>query len=221
MSLPANPQTPEEVAQHARLRMLQLLAGQRDRALKPIPSATPALQQFWLKELYGLSTWLDAERNPDDLHRAAEAKRVLAEAVGRLAETAPLVVSNLAFCTEVKSYGNIVEFSENEFKPNQVVLLYAEVENFSSEETSRGFHTSMRSSYQIFDSRGQQVVQQDFPVTEEFCRKRRRDFFIGHQMRMPERIYDGRHTLKLTIEDLNSKKIGQASIEFWVVGSDK
>ncbi len=220
-SLPSSPQTPEEVAQHARLRMLQMLAGQRDQALQPIPAATAPLQQFWLKELYGLSTWLDAERNPDAQHRAAEAKQVLSEAAGRLGETAPLFVGNLAFCTAVQSYGSITPFSKSEFKPGQEVLLYAEVENFSSEQTAQGFHTSMRSSYQIFDSRGQQVAQQDFPITEEHCQRRRRDYFIGHQMRMPKRIYDGRHTLKLTIEDLNSHKIGQSSIEFWIVGADQ
>jgi len=216
-SLPGSPQSPDDVAEHARLRMLYLLAGQRNEALLPIPSLAPALQQFWLKELYGLATYLDAGRNPDAARRAAEAKQVLGEALGRLGETAPLVVRNLAFCTEVQSYGCLKKFPEYEFTPGQEVLLYAELENFATEQTPQGFHTSMRSSYQIFDARGQRVAEQDFPVTEEHCQNPRRDFFIGYHLRLPKRIYDGRHTLKLTVEDLKSQKIGESSIEFSIV----
>jgi len=216
-SLPGSPQSPADVAEHARLRMLYLLAGQRDEALLPIPSLAPPLQQFWLKELYGLATYLDAGRNPDDARRAAEAKQVLGEALGRLGESAPLVVRNLAFCTEVQSYGCLKRFPKYEFTPGQEVLLYAELENYATEQTPQGFHTSMRSSYQIFDSRGQRVAEQDFPVTEEHCQNPRRDFFIGYHLRLPKRIYNGRHTLKLTIEDLKSQKVGESSIEFTIV----
>jgi len=216
-SLPGTPQSPDDVAEHARLRMLYLLAGQRNEALLPIPSLAPPLQQFWLKELYGLATYLDAGRNPDDARRAAEAKQVLGEALGRLGETAPLVVRNLAFCTEVQSYGCLERFPKYEFTPGQEVLLYAELENYATEQTPQGFHTSMRSSYQIFDSRGQRVAEQDFPVTEEHCQNARRDFFIGYHLRLPKRIYNGRHTLKLTVEDLKSQKIGESSIEFTIV----
>jgi len=219
--LSGSPQSPEEVAEHARLRMLYLLAGQRNEALLPIPSLAPPLQQFWLKELYGLGTWLDAGRNPDPARRAAEAKQVLGEALGRLGETAPLVVRNLAFCTEVQSYGCMKKFPKYEFTPGQEVLLYAEVENFASQQTVEGFHTSMRSSYQVFDSRGQRVAQQDFPETEEHCQNPRRDFFIGYRLRLPKRIYNGPHTLKLTIEDLKSQKIGQSSIDFHIVDADE
>jgi hypothetical protein len=215
--LPGSPESPEEVAEHARLRMLYLLAGQRNQALLPIPSPVPPLEQFWLKEIYGLATYLDAGRNPDPAGRAAEAKQVLGEALGCLGEAAPLVIRNLAFCAEVQSYGSMEKFSKYEFTPGQEVLLYAEVENFASEQTAEGFHTSMRSSYQIFDSRGQRVAEQGFPVTEEHCQNARRDFFIGYRLRLPKRIYDGRHTLKLTIEDLKSQKVGESSIEFWIV----
>ncbi len=208
-------QTPEAVARHAQLRMLYLLADRRDDAMRPIPSVAPAMQDFWKKELYGLSAWLDVEGTPDAAQRAAEAKRVLAEAAARLAESAPLEARNLAFCTAIDGYGCITPFDKMEFVPGQEVLLYAEVDNFTSEETPRGFHTTLRSGYQIFDSRGQRVIDRDFPKTEEYCRNARHDFFIGYRLALPAKhIYPGKHTLQLTIEDIKSRKIGQASIEF-------
>jgi hypothetical protein len=105
---------------------------------------------------------------------------------------------------------------KNEFAPEQDVLLYAELENFTSEPTPKGFHTAMRSSYQIFDSRGQRVADHDFTVTEEYCQNSRRDFFIGYHLYLPKRIYNGKHTLKLTITDVVGKKVGQASLDFQV-----
>lgn len=202
-----------DLTRQAQLRMLYLLAGRRDDALRPILAASPGLQDFWAKQLYGLDKWLDAQRTPDALQRAAEAKQVLAEAVGRLGESAPLSIRNVSFCTEVQSYGCLKPFARREFLPDQEVLLYAEVDNFSSEPTAKGFFTALRSSYQIFDSRGQRVADHEFTTTEEYCQNPRRDFFIVYHLRLPKRIYPGKYTLQLTIEDLKSKKVGQSSVE--------
>lgn len=208
--------TAGDAAQLARLRLLYLAAGQRDAALRPAPTLPVAQQEFLSKTLYGWDAWLDAERTPDAALRAAEAKRAMEEAADRLADAAPLVVRNLAFCTEILSYGSHKPFRNNEFLPDQEVLLYVEVENFSSESTARGFHTALRSSYQIFDSRGQRVAEHDFTLTEEYCQNQRRDFFIGYHLRIPKRIYPGKYTLQLTVEDTKSRKVGQSQIEFTV-----
>jgi len=210
-----SPQSREDISRHAQLRMIYLLAGRREDALSPIPAIAPSMQEFWSKEIFGLSTWLDA-RNTPDAWRAAETKRNLAEAVRQLGEIAPLEIRNLAFCTEIAGYGSITPFERDEFAPGQEVLLYAEVDNFASEATAKGFHTTLRSSYQIFDDRGRQVVHRDCPKTEEFCRNARHDFFIGYRLALPQRVYQGKHTLQLTIEDLKSQKLSQASIEFTI-----
>lgn len=208
--------TAADVAQLARLRLLYLAAGQRDAALRPAPTLPAAQQEFLSKSLYGWDAWLDTERTPDAALRAAEAKRAMEEAAERLADAAPLVVRNLAFCTEILSYGSHKPFRTNEFLPDQEVLLYVEVENFASESTARGFHTALRSSYQIFDARGQRVAEHDFTLTEEYCQNQRRDFFIGYHLRIPKRIYPGKYTLQLTVEDTKSRKVGQSQIDFTV-----
>jgi hypothetical protein len=211
----------DELARQARLRMLYVLAGRRDEALEPIPSAGPAMQEFWSKELYGLAMMLDAEKTPDAAGRAAEGKQFLGEALTHLGESAPLVVRNLAFCTAVQSYGCYTPFKKNEFTPGQEVLLYAEMDNFATESTPKGFHTVLRSSYQIFDAGGQRVADHTFTTTEEYCQNPRRDFFIGFHLRMPQRINPGKYNLQLTIEDVKSQKVGQSSIEFTIKQSEK
>jgi hypothetical protein len=220
-SAPSDPKTAEELARQARLRMLYAMAGRRDEAMKPIPSAPPAVQEFWSKEIYALTMLLDADKNPDAARRAAEGKQILCEAISRLGETAPLVVRNLSFCTAIQSYGCFTPFKKYEFTPDQEVLLYAEVENFASESTPKGFHTQLRSSYQILDSAGQRVADHTFSTTEEYCQNSRRDFFIWYDFHMPKRINPGNYTLQLTIEDLKSQKVGQSTVELTIKDSGK
>ncbi len=210
------PQSAAEIAQHARLRMLYLLAGRREDALRPIPSISPSMQDFWSKQLFGLATLLDTEQIAEPTRRAGEAERHLIEAIARLGESSPLLVRNMAFVTEVQSFGAYKPLAKNEFVPGQRLLLYAEVENFKSNETPKGSYTALQSSYQILDSRGQRVADHEFSVNEEYCHGPRRDFFIGYEFLLPKHIYPGKHTLQLTVTDLNSQKIGQSNIEFTV-----
>jgi hypothetical protein len=214
--LSAGGKTDGDEAQQAQLRMLYLLAGRRDDALRPIPSATAATQAFWTEQFYGLSTLLDEKRSGDTSRRAAEAKQHLDDALQRLGEHCPLLIHNLSFCKRIQSYGCVEPFDSSEFSPSQPVLLYAEVENLTAKSTARGYHTSLRSSYQIFDGRGQQLAEDQFTQTEEYCRNVRHDYFVGYELRLPERIYPGKYTLKLTVEDLTSHNVAQSSLDFTI-----
>ena len=207
-----------EIGQHATLRLLYLVAGRREDALKPIAGIPTSQQDFWSKELYGLSVCLDDARNPDASRRAAEANNHFREAAARLGELATLQVQNLVFCTEVTSYGVYKPFEVAEFQAGQELLLYAEIENFKSKHAERGYHTALKVSYQILDERGARVDEKEFALTEEDCQNPRRDFFIRYFIWMPQRIYGGTYTLQLSVEDTLSQKIGQASIEFKIKG---
>jgi hypothetical protein len=198
---------------HWKLRALYMLSGQRDKALTPIPGLEPREQEFLSNELYALSLYFDTRRNPDRSRRMAEAVPPHTEAAIKLGEQAPLRILNLAFCTQVVSYGVYTPFAKDVFKPGQQVLLYAEIENFISERTPRGHHTRLAASYQIFDSRGDRRAEHQFAPTEEHCHNRRRDYFLRYFLEIPQ-LPDGRYTLKLSIEDLLGQKVGESSLEF-------
>lgn len=214
------PHSAAEVSRHAWLRMLYLAAGRREDALKPIPGIAAAEQDFWSEQIYGLATYLDTEKLTDPARRSAEARSHLAKAEKRLSDASTLAVKALNFCTEVSSYGVYEKFKEYRFKAGQPLILYCEVENFRSEESAKGFHTALRSSYQILDPQGRRVAEHDLAVTEEFCQNERRDYFIRYFVSVPERIYDGKYTLQLTIVDTLSQKIGQSTIDFHI-GEEK
>ncbi|MGH7135597.1 MAG: hypothetical protein ACREHD_07645, partial [Pirellulales bacterium] len=197
------------------LRLLDLAAGRRDDALKPMAGLPPGQQDYWAKQLFALSTYLDPSAG-DPGRRAAEASLQLGRAVASLGEQGPLVVRNLTFCTHVHSYGVLQRFEPAEFRAEQQMLLYAELENFKSEETAQGFHTSLEGRYQILDRQGQRVAHDELSTTEEHCQNRRRDFFVAYFIKLPKNIYEGSYTLDLTVEDKLGRKIGQSSIDFIV-----
>jgi hypothetical protein len=213
--------TAEEVRRQAELRLLYLAGGDREAALRPIDGISTTQQEFWTESLFALSTYLDAETLPDGPRRAAEARRHLEAAVTRLGELSTLGVRNIAFCSKVNSYGIYETYAEDVFEPGQQVLLYAELENFKCAETPTGFVTAVRSSYQIFDARGVRVDSHDFATTEETCRNRRRDFFMRYFIDLPERIYEGEYTLKITIEDMQGQTSGEATIPFKIKETKK
>lgn len=210
------PRDAEAIARHVWLRMCYLAVGRREDALKPIPGIAPAQQDYWSKQIFALATYLDSQRVGDPSRRAAEAVQHLTRAAASLAEQGPLMVRNLAFCSAVESYGVHKRIEQHEFTPGQELLIYAEVENFKSDETEQGFHTALQASYQVLDSQGQRVAHGDWPLTEEHCQNRRRDYFVRYFLTLPKNIYDGTYTLEVTIEDTLVRKIGQSSIEFTV-----
>ncbi len=205
-------------ADEARLRLLYLAAGRRDEATSPLPGATPEAHEFWNQEAAGLAALIDDQRIPDSQHRAEEASRHLYAAASELDQNAPLALKHLAFCTEVNSFGVYKAFPKYEFKKGEEALLYAEVENFTSTTTDKGFHTSLHSSVQILDRRGDRVASQDFAVTEENCRNLRHDFFVRYFLNIPKNLASGDYTLQLTVEDTQGNKTAQANLPFSVVG---
>jgi hypothetical protein len=200
------------------LRFLYLAADRKEDALREIDGLDAYEQDYWRSQLHAMSVLLDADGTPVKGRRAAIALRPLREAVDHLAAGATLDVKNVALCKSVSIWGNYFEFEKYEFKPNQEVLLYFEVENFASEETTKGFATEFITSYELFDTAGQRVADQQFPVAQETCQNRRRDYFIRYHWHVPKNLSPGEYTLQLTVEDQKGHKFGQGSVKLKVRG---
>lgn len=196
-----------------RLGLLRVAADRRDEALRAAPGLAPDVQAYWASQLYALSTFLEARRSTAAPGAEAEAVQHLRQAVAKLSESAPLVVRNPHFCTEVSSYGVFKPFEHYRFLPGQEVLLYAEIENFKSRPAEGGHHTALTAHYRIVDAQGREAAQGDLGRTEETCRNVRRDYFVRYFLALPTHLYDGKYTLQLTVEDVEAKKAAQATIE--------
>jgi hypothetical protein len=215
MESKAGSKSESDIALQARLRMLYLLAGRRDDAMRPLPTAPQAAQDYWSSQIYGLSTWMDTEKTPDSSRRAAETKRILGEALAQLGETAPLAVHNLTFCREVSHFGSFEALKSTEFAPGQKVLLYAEIDNLHIESSAKGYHWAVKINGQIFDNHGNRMADYGASTAEETYQTPRHDFFVSKLYYLP-RLVPNRYTLQLTVEDTLGRKVGQSSIDFTV-----
>ena len=207
------------IANHVYLRMLYFIAGPRERTLEPIPSLEPADQEFWQQMFWAIANYFDTQGMPNSRNRASQTIAQLKSAVARLKEKAGLQLGNLAFCQKISSYGNYQRFKRDEFSPGQPVLLYAEVDNFTSEPTSDGrYRTILKSTIEIFKAgrNGDLVERISFPTTEDLCRNQRRDYFHSYTFDIPPRISLGPHVLKLTVEDQLSEKLTTYKLNFTV-----
>ena len=194
------------------LRLLYLMAQRQEQALTAIPSLEPAEQEYWQQLCWAASNSLDAEQFPSPRERAAQSVAPLNTALRRLREQSDLAIKNIAFCEQISYFGNYQKFARDEFTPGQEVLLYAEIENFNTDQTTDGEHrTLLRSVIDIIGSNGEARWHKTFPATEDRCRNPRRDYFHNYQFAIPDRLPLGPHTLKLTVvDDLSGK---QASYE--------
>jgi hypothetical protein len=208
------PRSTAEVHQLVSLRLLDLLAGNTEAALKPIPSVSTEEQDYWSGQLFALATFLDHHRQPEDDRRAAASVVHLDEAVGHLRELGSLSLRNLAFCKNVYGYGAYEPINNPSFTPGQQVTLYLEVENYHSESTQKGYTTKLGASYEIVDEAGERIAGGDFPSVDDCCQSRRRDFHIQYGLVLPKAAKTGKHHLKLSMNDRQSDKMGSASIAF-------
>jgi hypothetical protein len=210
----SQPGTTDEMQQHMRLKMLQLMAGRENDSLSPIPGASPTEQDYWSKQLFALTTYFDISRQPDAKQRAAGTLVHLDQARAKLSELAALQIRNLTFVDSIDGFGLYKPHEITKFKPNEQVTLYAEVDNFRSESTKDGYRTKLGTSYEIVDPTGRRVDGAQFQDVEDICRSERHDYHMRYDLALPERIYPGTYELRLIITDQLSNKIGQSSLSF-------
>lgn len=184
------------------LRLVQLAGEQPEEAVRQIEALDGPEREAFAHLLMGLATWMNADEALRPTLRNAKIVREIRDAAAELAAASKLDVRNLALCEEVKSYGWYTEFSRNQFKPKQKVILYAEVENFTAIRIADGsYETELQGSYQIFDGGGNLVDERELPLDLEQCRNYRRDYFLTYVIYLPDGLSSGNYRLELTIED--------------------
>jgi hypothetical protein len=208
-----------EVHEHFRLRTMLLLAGRQEEAFLPIPGASPAQQEYWSKQLFAMSAYLNSGGQLDDKRRAAAALVHLDDARASLAELATLQVRNLVIVSEIDGFGAYTPVADPKFKPEAHVGLYAEVECFTSAATSDGHKTQLSTSYRVVDASGRQIDAKPFPDILDVCRSRRRDLNVEYGLYLPTHISPGMYQVELTVTDLQSGKIAQSAVPLEVIGT--
>lgn len=209
--------SPEQKLHHETVkRMLGLSLGDIESAMEPIDCVQPNMQDFFRYQFQALHDAIDSSGNPVLSRRWTLALQNARKALVHLSAASNLEVQNTAFCSEVESFGVTTKFPQYQFRPEQELLLYCELDNFVAAPVKDGYETQLQGSYEIVDSTGRRVADKLLQLDEHVCRNPRRDYFIAYRIFMPREIAPGRFQLKLTIEDMKGKKFGQSTIDFQI-----
>ncbi|MGD9856727.1 MAG: hypothetical protein AB7U20_17405, partial [Planctomycetaceae bacterium] len=205
--------------QHVALRLLYLIGSRRPEALQAIPDCDPSQQEFWIELLWALSDIFDDEALPDQSRRARETAARLRAALTHITPQAGLHLKRTLFCRQINGFGSYMTFERDEFSPGQTVLVYTEVENFSSEPTPQGeFVTTLQSTLRIQreSPTGPILFEEQLPASEDTCQSRRLDYFHSYRITLPTNLTPGPHVLTLTVRDQASQNLGTATLNFVV-----
>jgi hypothetical protein len=209
----------EYIRQHVNLRMMRLVAGDRDGAQDPIPGIDPVDQEFWNSVFWGIATYFDRDRIPDPTDRAGQTASQFLSAARRLQATARLELKNVAFCHRIDGFGVFERFERDEFQAGVPVLIYAELRNFRSEPTTDGrFRTMLRSTVELVRVGKEELVvdRTNFDPTEDVSRSLRTDFYNSYRISLPEHLSPGPYQLRLTVEDETSGKLATQTLGFTI-----
>ncbi|MDA1163792.1 MAG: hypothetical protein O3B13_11875 [Planctomycetota bacterium] len=207
------------IRQHVNLRMLHLVAGDVSQAIEPIPNIDAADQEFWQQMLWSVSNYFDDRNNPEASVRTAETIEQLRGAIAQLSQTADLKLRNTTFCHRIVSFGNYDRFKVDRFTTGQPVLLYSEIENFTSLRSNNdGYRTALQSTIELYRSNDlkQPLESIPFETTEDFCRAQRRDYFHSYEFAIPQQLEPGQYTLMLRVVDQQSRKVATSKVNFEV-----
>lgn len=207
------------IERHVYLRLLYMMSGETEWAMRPIPNIPTADQEFWTRVLWGVQNYFDLPHIPNHAERAAQTISQFNTAMLKLKERAPLELKNVTFCHTIEGFGEYETWPKDEFSPGKRVLVYAEIANFHSQLSAEGiYRTRLKSTIQIVSAEAPEepIEVKVYPVTEDYCRNHRRDYFHSYVVEIPVRCVRGEHELKLIIEDEQSGKVATSSVPFTV-----
>ncbi len=223
----------DQARMRACLGLLHLAAeDDPERAMEALEGLDEQQLEFWRQTILGLDILLDSDELPKMRYRVESASERLRDGLSTLATLGPLRVNNLAFVSDVRSFGVYDEIKSRGFAPGEQVILYVEIGNFAVEEIAVDNHDSISSRrrastatqvpifesdllsrYDILDQNQRVVMSRTLPVIRDRCRQHRRDFFIAYDFYIPKKIAAGRYTLELTVEDRKGDKFGSGTID--------
>lgn len=213
--------TPEQNRRYVKnqvyLRLLSLIGERPEDALVPIPGIDNAEKEFLQTLLWAQVNYFDVTGMPEPGQRATATIEQLDAAIRNLQPRADLKLRHLALCRRIQTFGDYEPFEKNAFSPGQDVLLYAEVENFTSRPTGNGrLETLLRSMITIREGSSDGKIVHEIPVgvTPDICRTSRRDYFHNYEFKFPRTLPLGRYVLRLTVTDLHGNKKASESLRF-------
>jgi len=108
-------------------------------------------------------------------------------------------------------------FEQHTFQPGQELIVYFELEELSSRESTAGHSTSINTVFRLVDADGARLGQWSFEPIDETCRSPRRDYFARYFLRIPTDAPAGSCQLEFVVTDTLAGMSTQAHLDLDIV----
>jgi len=217
-------QTPNgrTLSNEMRLRMLEMLLGNKSEAVRPMQSADKVINVFMGHQVLGFAALLD-DTAPDSRGKHVSAAYRLNEGLLELQKLCPVQMKNVVFIEQCFGYGQFLTRPTQEFYPGETFHVYMEMENLVVRRVvaDDGFEVNWSLHYEIRDSNANIVVKQDLGKPGERMLSRKRDHFHIVSDALPTSLSPGQYHLRISLTDLNddSMQFAEEQIPFRVAPS--
>lgn len=206
----------------AKVRLLHLVAGNTEDAMRSIEGVSPAVQDFWREEIYGLGTMLDPIGISDPMSRRTLGAERLEDALSRLRAECRLELQNLCLVAKgVSRFGEYEELGSYEFHPGDELLFYVEPKNLTFKPWEGKYQTSRSLHWEVLNRDGIRVIDLDpTEIRESYFRSPDMPYYINRGVHLPSNLVPGTYVLRVTVTDLNnSAKSDSRRCEFRVIST--
>lgn len=203
----------KDAASEWKLRMLLLALGRSNEAVSVRDTGPPEMAGVLPALCNAADAVREALRNPAG--EAGLAMEKVSELRDRMSANLGPVVSNIAMCRKVTTFGNYDEMAAEDFVAGRSIqtIVYAEIDNLRASPTgSSGYETRLSTRIEVWSADGKSMWQREEPDVTDRCRRARRDFFVAQRITLPPTLPEGEYVLRVTVEDKSSRLIGDGSV---------
>jgi len=193
----------------ANLRLLELVLGNRQEAVRPFAQVERPINDFWSNQMLGFSTLLDEDAIPDKQNRLATASFRFDEGANELRRLCPMKLKNVQLVKDWVTFGVFLPRKED-CQAGETVGLYLELDNPTVKRSAMGYTVRPTIHYEIRDSASKLVSRsKDIPL-EETTPSQKRDYCIHLTVELPKGLAHGQYLLRVSVTDMNSDNLQYA-----------
>ena len=123
-----------------------------------------------------------------------------------------LSIPDIRICRQVRGFDDVVAFDPQKLRQGQPILIYAELEDFHSVSTTRGYRTLTLSTLEVRTSDGEVLARQPLGTAVDLADTPRREFFLTHQLTIPDDLPAGEYVFGLCVDDLLGHSSARAEL---------
>ncbi|MDR2438546.1 MAG: hypothetical protein LBE12_04110 [Planctomycetaceae bacterium] len=191
-------------ANESRLRLLEMLLGNRNEAVKPISGVDKPINEFMANQMLGFTAFLDEFGIPEQRIRNTNALFRFDESLMELRKVCPIKLKKVQFVKEWDTFGSFIPRNEDCYAGEKLEL-YMELENPTVRHIQHGYNVSATVSYEIRDRAAAVLQKVDHVAVQETTPSQKRDYCIGLRVLLPEKIPPGQYQLRVNVTDMNDE----------------